>query len=83
MKILITTIHMSGIGGIETSLMNLLEKIHTLHAVDLCVLANYISPKTKIPEDVKLISGPKMLEYVCMDYSHMKEKYNIIQNHNK
>lgn len=79
MKILITAIQLTGIGGIESSLTNLISNVKDMYDIDLCVIGNYISPKTKISDNVKVIKGSKIFEYVCMDYEKRKKDYNIFE----
>lgn len=57
MKILISCFTIRDIGGISTSVMNLLNGIHDKYDVSLCVLSNEISPNIHIPDDVRLIPG--------------------------
>lgn len=57
MKILISCFTIRDIGGISTSILNLLNGIHDRYDVSLCVLSNEISPNIHIPDDVRLIPG--------------------------
>lgn len=57
MKILISCFTIRDIGGISTSVLNLLNGIHDKYDVSLCVLSNAITPNIHIPDDVRLIPG--------------------------
>lgn len=74
-KIIFLVPILRGIGGIETALINLLNNIdNDTYEVDLCVYANYIALKEKIPPTVKLIEGNKIMEYCYVPYEELKNK---------
>ena len=64
MKILFSVVVLKGIGGIESSLLNLLNNLsESEYDIDLCVIGNYISGVTQIPDYVNVIKGNKIIEY--------------------
>ena len=74
MKILFSVVVLKGIGGIESSLLNLLNNINSSeYEIDLCVIGNYVSEYTQIPEHVNIIEGNKIIEYCCAEYADMKK----------
>ena len=79
MRILITAIQLTGIGGIESSLVNLLSNISDKYEIDLCVVGNYISKKTNIPANVRIVKGSKFMEYVCADYKVRKKDFKLFE----
>lgn len=62
MKVLISCFTIRDIGGISTSILNLLNGIHDNYDVSLCVLSNEISPNIQIPDDVRLIPGSNIYQ---------------------
>lgn len=80
MKIIIVLPFLSGIGGIQSSLLNLLNNIQlSQNEVSICVFGNYISDSTIIPAGIKIIKGPRLLEYslrgiasACKSYSWLE-----------
>ncbi|WP_411334064.1 glycosyltransferase [Metabacillus indicus] len=75
MKILFVVGVLKGIGGIESSLLNLINNLRdTNNKVYICVLGNYISPSTQIPSHVKIIKGNKIIEYCLMGYKDLAAK---------
>lgn len=80
MKILFSVVVLKGIGGIESSLLNLLNNLReSEYDIDLCVIGNYISGVTQIPEHVNVIKGNKIIEYCCTEYSDMRKYMNKYQ----
>ena len=80
MKILFSVVVLKGIGGIESSLLNLLNNLsESEYDIDLCVIGNYISGVTQIPEHVNVIKGNKIIEYCCAEYSDMRKYMNRYQ----
>ena len=75
MKILFSVVVLKGIGGIESSLLNILNNLccDTEYVIDLCVIGNYISPTTVIPENVHIIQGNRILEYACSELKDLKK----------
>lgn len=61
MKILISVYCIKEIGGISTSVTNLLKEIHDKYEVSLCVPSNYISPRYEIPQNITIIPGSNAL----------------------
>lgn len=76
-KVLFVVPVMNGIGGIQSSLINLMSNLGSEYDVYLCVLGNYIDKKTPIPNSVKMIKGSKILEYAYVDYGKQKDKYGF------
>ena len=60
-NILISIFCLKDIGGISSSLYNLLLDIHGRYNVSLCILSNFKSDKYVLPEDVKIIAGNDVL----------------------
>lgn len=80
MKILFSVVVLKGIGGIESSLLNLLNNLNgSEYDIDLCVIGNYISEVTQIPEHINIIKGNKIIEYSCTEYSDLKKYLNRYQ----
>ena len=75
MKILFSVVVLKGIGGIESSLLNILNNLccDTEYVIDLCVIGKYISPTTVIPENVHIIQGNRILEYACSELKDLKK----------
>lgn len=74
MKILFSVVVLKGIGGIESSLINLLNNINSPeYEIDLCIIGNYISEDTQIPKHINVIKGNKVVEYCCAEYADMKK----------
>ena len=75
MKILFSVVVLKGIGGIESSLLNILNNLccDGGYSIDLCVIGNYISPTTVIPGDVHIIQGNRILEYACSELKDLKK----------
>lgn len=75
MKILFSVVVLKGIGGIESSLLNILNNLccDTGYVIDLCVIGNYISPTTVIPGNVHVIQGNRILEYACSELKDLKK----------
>lgn len=76
-KVLFVVPIMGGIGGIQSSLINLMDNLGDEYDISLCVIGNHIDIKTKIPENVKIIQGSKLLEYAYLDYGKQKENYGV------
>lgn len=78
-KILFVVPRMPGIGGIESSLINLLNTISKDEnlEIDLCVLANQIKKREQIPKNVKIIPGSKFYEYSLTNFHENKKKFSI------
>lgn len=80
MKILFSAVVLKGIGGIESSLLNLLNNLtDPKYDIDLCIIGNYISEMTQIPKHVNIIKGNKIIEYCCAEYADMKKYMNRYQ----
>lgn len=75
MKILFSVVVLKGIGGIESSLLNILNNLccDGGYSIDLCVIGNYISPTTVIPGNVHVIQGNRILEYACSELKDLKK----------
>ncbi len=79
-KIIFIVPFLRGIGGIETSLINLLNNIdYNKFDVDLCVFANYIAFKNKIPKNVNVVAGSKVLEYCYVPYKKLKKNLSLFK----
>lgn len=80
MKILFSVVVLKGIGGIESSLLNLLNNLNAPeYDIDLCIIGNYISEVTQIPKHVNIIKGNRIIEYCCAEYADMKKYMNRYQ----
>lgn len=80
MKILFSVVVLKGIGGIESSLLNLLNNLNSSeYEVDLCIIGNYISEVTQIPEHVNVVKGNKIIEYCCTEYADLKKYMSVYQ----
>ena len=76
MKVLFVLPLMSGTGGIQASLLNLLHEIGPDdHDVTICVFGNYISPDTSLPRWVHVVPGPRTLEYCLADFRSAVGRY--------
>lgn len=62
MKILFAVTSVVDIGGISTSLSNLLSAIAADNNITVCALNNYISPNKYIPLSVSIVPGSEFLE---------------------
>lgn len=78
MRILFVVTVLKGIGGIETSLINLLNNLKgSSYDIHLCVLGNYISKDTNIPENVNIEKGNKIIKFCCSEYKDISQELNI------
>jgi glycosyltransferase involved in cell wall biosynthesis len=78
MKILFVLPLMTGIGGIQASLVNLLNQLKAdEYEVSVCVLGNNITPTTLLPSWVNVVQGPTTLEYCLVDFRAALRKYPI------
>jgi glycosyltransferase involved in cell wall biosynthesis len=76
MKLLFVLPLLSGTGGIQASLLNLLDELGPeTHDVTLCVFGNYISPDTRLPQWVHVVPGPRELEYCLADFRSASRRY--------
>jgi glycosyltransferase involved in cell wall biosynthesis len=74
-KILFVVPILSGIGGIETSLINLVNNIDKeKYSVDICVYGNYIAFPERIPSSVKIIPGTKEMEYTFVPLKKLSKE---------
>ena len=77
MKLLFVLPLMSGTGGIQASLLNLLHELGPdAHDVTLCVFGNYVSPETPLPPWVHVVPGPRALEYCLADFRSARTRYS-------
>ncbi|HET7724100.1 MAG TPA: glycosyltransferase, partial [Propionibacteriaceae bacterium] len=77
MKLLFVLPLMSGTGGIQASLLNLLNEVGPEpHEVTLCVFGNYVSPDTPLPAWVRVVPGPRVLEYCLADFASARARYS-------
>ncbi len=60
-KVFISLQKIIDIGGISTSILNLLNEIHGEYDITLCTTENYISPHVKIPADVHILKGSSII----------------------
>ena len=74
MKILISVYCIKEIGGISTSVTNLLKEIHNKYDVSLCVPSNYISPRYDIPSNITIIPGSNVLRDATVNVNYLKEQ---------
>jgi len=79
MKILFSVVVLKGIGGTETSLMNLISEISSEHSIDLYVLGSYISSTTKIPSNVNVFYVNKLIGYCCVEYKLINKNKTIVE----
>ena len=78
MRLLFVVPLMTGIGGIQSSLLNLLHELGPdAHDVTLCVFGNHISDDTPIPEWVHVARGPRLLEYCLADFRPAARRYPL------
>lgn len=64
MKLLFVVPLLSGMGGIQASLVNLVRALpRDKYSVSICVFGNRVATSTALPSDVAIIPGPKVLEY--------------------
>ncbi len=76
MKLLFVLPLMTGIGGIQASLLNLLHEIEPRgHDVTVCVFGNHISDDTPLPAWVQVTRGPRTLEYCLADFASARHRY--------
>lgn len=75
MNILFSVVVLKGIGGIESSLLNIINNLccKEEYTIDLCVIGNYISTSTKISENINIVRGNRILEYACTEYKDLKQ----------
>lgn len=78
-KVLFVVPIMNGIGGIQSSLINLMTNLGSEYDIYLCVLGNYVDEKTPIPDSVKVIKGSKLLEYAYLEYDKQKGNYKFLE----
>lgn len=65
-KILISINRIEAEGGIGSSLVNLLNELHTHYDITLLVQTSYIASRHRIPDDVKIINGSTLLHDVVL-----------------
>ncbi len=76
MKLLFVVPQLTGIGGIQASLHNLLHELGPdTHDVSVCVFGNHISADTDLPASVHLVPGPRLLEYCLADFRSAVGRY--------
>lgn len=75
-KILIVLPQFREIGGIQSSLNNLLFILENEYELDLCIMDNVIPESKVIPKSVNIIKGSKFLEYASISYADGKKKFN-------
>lgn len=69
MKVLFVLPLMTGIGGIQASLVNLIRALPRKdYDVSVCVLGNWVAPSNPLPAGVDVIRGPRILEYCLSDF---------------
>jgi glycosyltransferase involved in cell wall biosynthesis len=74
-KIIFVVPMLGGIGGIETSLINILSNIdYDKYQVDLCVFAKYIAFPERIPDKVNIVEGCEELEFCFVPKKTLKGK---------
>ena len=71
MKILISVYCIKDIGGISTSITNLLKEIHDKYDVSLCVPSNYICPRYDIPKNVTIVPGSNILRDATINSKYL------------
>lgn len=72
-RVLFAVVVLRGIGGIESSLLNLLNNLNPEeYDVDLCIIGKYVSDTTKIPNHINIIQGSQILQYCCVPVSELK-----------
>lgn len=76
MKLLFVLPLMTGTGGIQSSLLNLLHELGPdAHDVTICVFGNHISDETPLPDWVHVVPGPRTLEYCLADFGSAVGRY--------
>lgn len=81
MKIIIVVPFLNGIGGIQSSLINLLNNLCSEYAelnyeISLCVFGNVILNKENIHESIKIIRGSEMMELCLKNFSETLAEHN-------
>ena len=66
-KILISVYCIKDIGGISTSISNLLNEIHDIFDVSLIVPCNFISKNRVIPDNVRILKGSNVMRDIVID----------------
>lgn len=72
MKIFISVITIKDMGGISTSIKNLINELKDDNDITLCVLTDYISDAYKIPEKIKMVHGSQMLKDLFVEKEFLK-----------
>lgn len=72
-RVLFAVVVLRGSGGIESSLLNLLNNLNPEeYDVDLCIIGKYVSDTTKMPNYINIIQGNQILQYCCVPVSELK-----------
>lgn len=85
MKLFISVFRLYNIGGIESSLLNLLNEFKNDYDITLCVLTDEINKEFTI-ENVKIIDGSKCLRdsFLSRDYLKFQSIFNrLIRNYRR
>ena len=77
-KIFISLQKIIDIGGISTSVLNLLNEIHGEYDITLCTTENYISPHVNIPTDVHILNGSSIIGD-SINYRTLLSEQNIVR----
>lgn len=72
-KVLVSCATVRDIGGISSSLLNLLNIISGKYDVTLCVLTGNISPKVHIPDNITVIKPSKMFRWCFSDFEVLRQ----------
>lgn len=80
MKIIFVLPFLSGIGGIQSSLLNLISEISTAeNQIDVCVFGNFISDNTSLPKSVTVLRGPRLVEFSYRDFATTLHSYSLLE----
>lgn len=73
-KIFICVNQLKDIGGIGTAAINLINEIHEMYEITLCLPSNFISPKYNIPNNVRVVRGSNYLRDVIVDRKELADQ---------
>jgi glycosyltransferase involved in cell wall biosynthesis len=80
LKILFVVSQLRGMGGVHSSMLNLLDNLALKeNDISLCVFANYISKECTIPDSIKIINGPRLLEFYIRDFFPALHSYSWLE----
>jgi len=77
-KLLVSVTYLKDIGGISTAAINLINEIHNLYDITLCIPADYVSTKYIVPDNVKIVRGSSYIHDVLVDRQYLSQQ-NILR----